>query len=513
MAPAATTMCGHLPTATERASWNMCWKVSVKVSVPPNVRDHPPKLASPAEAPPHFASPRRPPVWLTGQAWRGTVRLSREWMAKMRRTRGFIDLVFDVVEQTTHLVERTHDAVVERSVRRFAPIEPAKRTAKVVTTVQTTISGAVFSYVRAVNGISRVAVNAAAALAEAGLDERLRSSDYDLATPVSASAAGSASWAVDFLEASLNGAWGDYLERHGSRLDLGMTLRHDGRPLAPTPEALAVAFPDATPKVCVFVHGLASTEWLWSLSSDRYYGDPEVTFGTRLRDDLGFTPIYVRYNTGRHISANGRALSTLLSEVLAAYPVPVEEIALVGHSMGGLVSRSAAHYASEHGEPWVRLLRHIACIGSPHLGAPLEKGVNLLTGVLKKVDAAGAHVPAALLDTRSAGIKDLRFGYTLDDEWDGKDPDATFADARRSVPNVDGVGYHFVATTLSRDPDHLVGRLIGDLVVRVSSASGEAREPERRVRFSSGKILSGMNHVDIASHPAVYEVLHDALSG
>jgi pimeloyl-ACP methyl ester carboxylesterase len=123
-------------------------------------------------------------------------------------------------------------------------------------------------------------------------------------------------------------------------LDLGMTLRHHGRPLPATPEALTAAFPNPTNKVCVFVHSLATTEWLWSLSSEEHYDDPDVTFGTRLRDDLGFTPIHLRYNTGRHISENGRALATLLTEALSAYPVPVEEIALVGHSMGGLVARS-----------------------------------------------------------------------------------------------------------------------------------------------------------------------------
>ena len=431
----------------------------------------------------------------------------------MRRVRGFVDLVFDVVEETTNLVERTHDAVVERSVRRFAPVEPAKSTAKVVTGVQTAISSGVFESIRVLNGISRFTVNAMADVAEAGLEQASDTDDFDLATPIQSSAAGTATWYVDYLQASINGFWGDYLSRTNSRLDLGMTLRNHGRYLPATAEAFAAAFPNPTNKVCVFVHSLAATEWLWSLSSEHHYGDHDVTFGTRLADDLGFTPIYIRYNSGRHISENGRALAKLITEALEAYPVPVEEVALVGHSMGGLVARSAAHYAREHGEPWIAQLRHVACIGSPHLGAPLEKAVNVLTAVLKKLDAAGAQVPAEILDSRSAGVKDLRYGYTIDEEWAGKDPDEVFADARRNVPLVDGVGYYFLATTIAHDPEHPLGQLLGDLMVRLPSASGEAPEPARRIPFSSGAVFSGMNHVHIANHPDVYEALRDLLAG
>jgi pimeloyl-ACP methyl ester carboxylesterase len=428
----------------------------------------------------------------------------------MKRVRGFIDLVFDVVEETTNLVERTHDVVVERTVRRFAPIEPAKTTAHVVTGVQTVISSITFESIRTINGITRVAVNAAADAAEAGLPEDTR--DAELATPVRSTAAGTASWVADHAQASLNGFWGDAIARKNSRLDLGMTLRHHGRRLPTTKEGFAAAFPEPTPKVCVFIHGLAATEWLWSLSSEAHYGDPDVTFGSRLLEDAGFTPIYLRYNSGLHISENGKRLASLLDEVVDAYPIPVDEIALVGHSMGGLVARSAAHYASTHGNRWVERLRHVACIGSPHLGAPLEKAVNVLTSVLRRVDAAGAQVPAELLDARSVGVKDLRYGYTVDEEWAGKDPDAVFADARKNVPFVDGVGYYFVAATIFRDPAHPLGQLLGDLLVRLPSAAGQAPEPARRIPFNGGGTVHGMNHVDIASHPAVYDVLRDLLA-
>ncbi len=427
----------------------------------------------------------------------------------MRRLRGFTELAFDLVDETTSLVQRTHDAVVTRSVRRFEPFVPAKSAVAVVAGLQTAISKGVFESIRVINGITRFTAHAIADVVEAGLDPTPDSDE--LTTPTQPSAAGTARRRVDSLQALINGFWGDTLSRRTSRLDLGMTLRHSGRrhtpPLPVTPQTLAAAFPNPTNKICVFVHGLAATERLWSLSSEQHYGDPGVTFGTRLLDDLGYTPIYLRYNTGRHISENGRKLADLLTKVLAAYPVPVKEVALVGHSMGGLVVRSAAHYARKHDEPWIPHLRHVACLGSPHLGAPLEKAVSLIAGALRNIGAAGAQVPAELLDSRSAGIKDLRYGYTIDEEWAGKNPNRVFADRRHDMPLIDGVGYYFLAATISHRPEHPLGLLIGDLMVRLPSAKGAALEPDRRIHFSDGAVFPEMNHLQIANHPRIYEVL------
>lgn len=428
----------------------------------------------------------------------------------MRRIRGFIDLVFDVVDGTNKLVELTHDEVVARTVRRFAPVEPVKTVAKVVTGIQGVIAGTVFKSIRGINGATRQSVNALADVVETGLGQSLGSERYELATPMQSSAAGTVNWCVDYLQSSLNGFWGDYLQQRNSALDAGMGLRSNGHALPISAKTLDEAYPQATPKVCVFVHGLASTEWLWTHSSARHYdGDTGVSFGSRLHDDLGFTPVYIRYNTGRHISENGRELAALIADLVAAYPVPIEEIALVGHSMGGLVARSAASYASEQNLPWVSQLRHVACVGAPNLGAPLEKAVHLLTGVLGRVDAAGTQVPARLLNSRSAGVKDLRYGYTVDQEWMGKDPDAVFANARLNIPLIDGVGYFFFAATISKDTQHPVGRLLGDLLVRLPSASGQTGDAARRIPFSSGRVFPGMSHIHIVNHPDVYTALRD----
>jgi pimeloyl-ACP methyl ester carboxylesterase len=424
----------------------------------------------------------------------------------VRRIRGFKNFVFETIEEITNLVEKTHATSVKRTVGRVGIVEPLAEPAALVATMHTTSAAGVYSAIRAVNRGIQVATDACA---EALLGDTWHDTDesFTPATPMRSDALGSLPWLVDHAEGALNGILGDRLGERGNPLDLKMGFRHRGRPFQVSKEGIENAFPDATGKIVVFVHGLCCTEWSWSLYAGRHYGDPTVTYGSLLQVDHGFTPFYVRYNTGRHVSENGRALADLVEELVRAYPVPVEEIVLVGHSMGGLVARSAAHYGSTSGRDWSRLLRHVFCLGSPHLGAPLEKATNLLTGLLRTLDAAGADVPADLLNMRSRGIKDLRFGYTVDDEWQTVDLDAVLVDNRHSLPLVDGVGYYFVAASVTTEPTDPIGMALGDLLVRLPSAIGHAPEPARRIPFRSGAVFGGLHHFDIVNHPDVYDVM------
>lgn len=419
----------------------------------------------------------------------------------MRRIRGLIDLVFDLVDETTLLVERAHGGSVARWTRRFAPVEPARRAANAITRLQTGIAGGVCNSIRLINGITRWSTGA---VADALEREPLR-------TQV-AHENETANARFDHVQALGNGLWGDYLSRGARRLELGMSLRHKRHPLEPKPDPIAQAYPSPTSKICVFVHGLASTESSWSLFSEGHYSEPNVTFGSRLRGDLGYTPIYIRYNTGRPIFENGRALAKLLTALTDAYPVPIERIALVGHSMGGLVVRSAAYSAYKDNEPWLVNLRHVACLGSPHHGAPIERAVRWLAPTLRRVPTVATQISADLLASRSAGIKDLGYSHTAYDEWFGDEPEELLEADRRNVAHVDGVGYHFLAATIGRQPDHPLSGFLGDLLVPLQSASGQATEPARRIPFSSGTVFAEMNHFDILNHPDVYEVLRGLLA-
>jgi pimeloyl-ACP methyl ester carboxylesterase len=301
--------------------------------------------------------------------------------------------------------------------------------------------------------------------------------------------------------AVIDGLIGDALEREQNVLQEPMAVRVDGQPIPPEPDALAAAFPQATGRVVVFVHGLMGTEFPWWLHARERGG----TYGTRLKRDLGFTPVYVRYNTGRHISENGRSLAELLEAVVDAWPVPVEEVALVGHSMGGLVSRSACHCASEDGLRWVRKVRHVVSLGSPHMGAPLAQLVHYASAGLSALPETKPF--GNFLRRRSAGIRDLRQGSLVDEDWRDCDPDALRAQACREVPLLEGAAHHFVAATITHSPKNPMGRLVGDTLVLEPSASGRSRTRRIPFKVEHGMHLGRAHHIALLNHPAVYAKL------
>src|SRR3954462_5586462 len=279
---------------------------------------------------------------------------------------------------------------------------------------------------------------------------------------------------------ALNGAVGDRLAESGNPLALDMTLQGGGD----------------SPRIAVFVHGLCETDDAWALFGRRPYG-------ARLEEELGYTPPYLPYNTGIHISDNGRRLARLLEETVESWPVPVEEIALVGHSMGGLVARNACHYGGD----WTRLARPGFFLGAPHLGAPLEKAANAAAYALARLPETRAV--AKVVNGRSVGIKDLRFGSCAEEDWCDCDPDEFMRDRCTEVPFLDCATYYFVGATLGRNPDSLVG----DLLVRYPSASGSGRR--RRIPFEvdHGMHLGGANHFQLLNHPAVYDQIVSWLAG
>jgi pimeloyl-ACP methyl ester carboxylesterase len=305
------------------------------------------------------------------------------------------------------------------------------------------------------------------------------------------------------LIAAITGLRGDALEAEGSPLCQPMAVRVSGQPVALDPEALRQAFPDATPRIVVFLHGLMETEFSWALGG-------RETYGERLARELRCTPVYVRYNSGRHISENGRSLSGLMEELVAAWPGGADEIALVGHSMGGLVARSACCHSSQDDADWVRLVRHSVSLGSPHMGAPLEQAVHVLSAGLAALPETRPF--ANFLRRRSVGIRDLRQGSLVDEDWRDCDPDALRAAACAEVPLIEGATHCFVSATITRSDRHPLARLLGDTLVLVPSASGRSRT--RRIPFDEeyGMHIGGATHFALLNHPAVYERLRDWLA-
>jgi pimeloyl-ACP methyl ester carboxylesterase len=295
---------------------------------------------------------------------------------------------------------------------------------------------------------------------------------------------------------ALNGAFGDALQRRGNPLALAMTLRRRGRDLPITAPALTEAFPNATGRLVLFVHGLGQTDDAWKLGADRH-----VPYGARLEAELGYTPLYVRYNTGRHVSENGRDLAELLEAVVRCWPVEVHEIALIGHSMGGLVGRSACHYAVD--QLWPSKVAHIFTLGTPHLGAPLEKATTAATAALALLPETRGLAQA--LGARSSGIKDLGHGYLVDEDWLDQDSYAFIQQAGSEIPFLSCANHYFVCATLSRDVHAPAGRIVGDLLVLHPSAWARRRRSERlRFPVENYAHVGGANHFDLLNHAAIY---------
>ncbi len=338
--------------------------------------------------------------------------------------------------------------------------------------------------------------------------------------------------------AALNGVLGDRLAESHSPLATAMTLRHGGAAL--DWQALPPNL-NATGKVLVLIHGLCMNDLQWQTpqkaspspdgkgkvdsQADPYAADRPVDHGAALAAALGYTPVYVRYNTGQHTSQNGAEFSRLLELLVAHWPTPVEELTVVAHSMGGLVTRSAVHQAT-HQEPapvgksgrsgefgefgkvllrWPSLLKNIVFLGTPHHGAPLERAGNWVDVILGSTRYSKPF--ARLAQLRSPGITDLRYGHVAEADWQGHDRFRKKPDSRLHVPLPEGVAcFTVAATTASKEAaGSLADRLIGDGLVPLPSALGLHDDQERSLHFVKKSQLTAyrMNHMQLLSSPAV----------
>jgi pimeloyl-ACP methyl ester carboxylesterase len=282
----------------------------------------------------------------------------------------------------------------------------------------------------------------------------------------------------------LNGAFGDYLVRRNNGLAIDMAFMHRGRALAMEKDAFRVAYPATDGRLCIFLHGLCCNEASWEFSDTG--GGSGQTYGGLLQMEIGMTPMFVRYNTGLPIAENGKRLAALLDALLGAFPVAIREIVLVGHSMGGLVARSAA----AAGGAWLPLLGKMFYLGTPHEGADLAKFAHGTAAALDAMPSRVSRLVSDILDLRSDGIKDLR---------DGLGSAGAMAEAAQSVR------HYLIAGTLADDPDHPVSRLLGDGLVRVPGAADFAGH-EQKIRVG---IFPGVHHMALAHDMAVYRQIRE----
>lgn len=370
--------------------------------------------------------------------------------SKASTLRGFSRLAVDATTGITDLVEAMH--------RNIAP------GAKTKSGRARGIAGFVY---RCIRGVAR--------LVGGGLD-------IGLAQLRPLLGEGSSSPGHEAVQAALNGVLGDYLVKSRNPLAIPMRLKPSSVP--------------PTGKLLVLAHGLCMNDLQWNREGHDH--------GAALARDLSYTPVYLHYNSGLHISINGRELSEQLENLVQQWPVPLEELTILCHSMGGLITRSAVHSAEAAGHAWPRQLKKIVFLGTPHHGAALERGGNWVDVILP---ISPYTAPLARLGKiRSAGITDLRHGSLLDEDWEGKNRFERTGDQRRPVPLPTDVACYAMAATK--------GEKIGDGLVQVDSALGRHRDPELALAIPEDRqwTVEGIHHFELLSRPEAYEKIREWLT-
>ncbi len=400
-----------------------------------------------------------------------TARSQRHRIA-IAEVRGLLQLATQATHGVTGVVEGVHQSVWRSLGAADGPVPGRTRG----------LTGLVY---RGIHGVSHVIGH--------GIDRALHKlqpmldREHDAAHPSPQRAA---------FQSVLNGVMGDHLVASGNPLAIPMSLRHRGRLVATDTPA---DIPAARGRILLLVHGLCMNDLQWR--GERAGGVTD--HGEAAAAALGYTPLYLRYNTGRHISENGRDLSERLERLLAQWPVPVEEISIVAHSMGGLVARSACHHGSGAARTWRDKLRKLVFLGTPHHGAPLERAGQWVDQVLARSMYTAPF--AKLGQMRSAGITDLRHGCVRDEDWLGAGRFAHAEDSRLHLPLPADVACFSIAATLAKQRSPLAERLVGDGLVPLDSALGRHDDGARDLGLHRHAhwISHGTGHIELLHRPEV----------
>ncbi|MCC2547155.1 hypothetical protein LJY25_11915 [Hymenobacter sp. BT175] len=304
----------------------------------------------------------------------------------------------------------------------------------------------------------------------------------------------------------LNGAIGDQLAARHDHRAIRMSFRlHAGDVSVDSLRLEGVA-----QKTVLFLHGLMGDEMIWQS------GSPDTPrYGPLLQREAGVRCLYLRYNTGLHISENGQQLSQLLTQLLAAYPAAISDLVLVGHSMGGLVIRSAGYYGTRPGPaaPWIGRLRSVFLLGVPNEGSFLEQNSHFTSVMLRKINVAPTRFLSRAMDQRSNGIKDLRHALLVEEDWRDEHADDILTAPRTTVPPLPGVHYHVLVGSLLKAVGSALDHYFGDGLVGGGSALGRTfGDPALGPDFTvSTRTFARQSHAGLLSHPEVYQYLRENL--
>lgn len=428
--------------------------------------------------------------------------------------RGSANLAFDAAEGVTNIVEGMYRNIAATPWPLGAA--PQGRAPG--------IAGFVHESIRKVTGVTRGSVDRVLETLSPALDRTLPPGPYREA-----------------ILSALNGVCGDHLARSDNGLAIRMRMRvflpagdeagtattqehvaHTApdekrplladlfetrrRPVEIYPQPTALTDPGFEPgtRLLIMLHGMSMSDTQWTSHQHNH--------AETLAENHGYTPVYLHYNSGRHISSNGRELSDQLQGLVEAWPVAVESITFIGFSMGGLLTRSALHCAQEAGHGWLQKVARVVYLGTPHHGAVMERGGFWLQ---KSLTYSPYTAPLAVLGRiRSDGITDLRHGNVQDDDWQHHDEHEENADLRQPSPLPEGIEHYTIAATLSKNSGMRIGRLLGDGLVHPSSATGRHDNPAHDLAFPQDrtKIFYDLGHLGMLHDGRVAAALDDWLA-
>jgi pimeloyl-ACP methyl ester carboxylesterase len=327
----------------------------------------------------------------------------------------------------------------------------------------------------------------------------------------------------------LNGALGDQLAARFDKRAIRMSFRRGGHDVAVADLRLS----EPRQKTVVFVHGLMGDELIWQTGFQDAPGSRR--YGPRLAEETHCRALYLRYNSGLHLSENGRELNRLLTQLVITHPDAIGELVLVGHSMGGLIIRSAGYYnqsgvkseglrvaASEpvastenqlspQPAPWLAHLRSVFLLGTPNDGSWLEQNSHLTARLLERINLFPTRFLSKALNQRSNGIKDLRYSILVDEDWqDAHANDLT--PPRTPVPPLPGVHYHILMGSWLRTTRPAALReYFGDGLVGHGSARGQATFGDEAALPAGANVrtavFSQQHHGGLLTHPEVFQYL------
>jgi pimeloyl-ACP methyl ester carboxylesterase len=391
---------------------------------------------------------------------------------RLQDLQGLARLGFDATIAVTNLVENMHQTIASRAGI-LGPGQDLPTRG---------ITGLVYRLVRGTTRVAGLGVDHLTGLLNQGQDSSSQSSPEREA-----------------VIAAMCGVWGDHMRETRNPLAIQMAFRVQGQALTLTRVALQQRLAQPKARLLVLVHGLCMNDLQWQRRGHDH--------GSELANALGMTALYLNYNTGLHVSQNGEMFSKAMQTLIEQWPVPVEELVVIGHSMGGLVARSACHHAQAAGLNWLSTLRQLVCLGTPHHGAPLERGGQLIDSLLGQSPYLAPF--ARLGKARSAGIADLRFGNVQQADWSAHRKHDQKVDERLPTPLPPGVQTYLVAAVQAQRTDHARNAWIGDGLVPLASALGEHARSELALSVpdSHKQVVTGANHWDLLNSPEVYQQL------